>query len=148
MPNSQSKHNLIEEIRQEHEELREALGKIHQTLHKREAAVATVAKMLSLLGDDVEAHFSDEETAGFFDDVLDRAPRLSGRIDMLRNEHQQLSATVDHLQEVAISGDGSDDWWQRIETAFHEFSKELMHHESTENELLLEAYTEDIGTGD
>lgn len=148
MPQSESTHALMDEIRREHEELREALGKIHQTLHKREAAVPTVAEMLSLLGDDVEAHFSDEETSGFFDDVLGRAPRLSDRIDALRAEHQQLSATVHRLQVAATDGDGSDDWWQRIETAFHDFSKELMHHEGAENEILLEAYTDDIGAAD
>jgi iron-sulfur cluster repair protein YtfE (RIC family) len=138
----------MDQIRQEHEELRETLGKIHRTLGKREAAVAAVAEMLSLLGDDVETHFSDEETTGFFDNVLDRAPRLSDRIDALRSQHQELSATVESLQEVATSGDGSDDWWRRIETAFHDFSKELMHHEGSENELLLEAYTDDIGAAD
>ena len=146
MNEPQTKHALLEEIRKEHEELREVLGVVHRTLGKREAAVATVAEMLSLLGDDVAAHFSDEESAGFFDDVLDRAPRLSNRIDALRGEHQQLSATVARLQVVATNGDGSSDWWQQIETAFHDFSKELMHHETTENELLLEAYTDDIGT--
>lgn len=148
MPQSQPTHELMDQIRQEHEELRETLGKIHRTLGKREAAVAAVAEMLSLLGDDVETHFSDEETTGFFDNVLDRAPRLSDRIDALRSQHQELSATVESLQEVATSGDGSDDWWRRIETAFHDFSKELMHHEGSENELLLEAYTDDIGAAD
>ena len=148
MPQSQSTHELMDQIHREHEELRDALGNIHRTLGRREAGVATVAEMLSSLGDDVETHFSEEETAGFFDDVLERAPRLSDRIDTLRAEHQQLSAAVEKLEEVATSGDGSADWWQQIETAFHEFSKELMHHESCENELLLEAYTDDIGAAD
>ena len=93
-------------------------------------------------------HFAEEETAGFFDDVVDRAPRLSDRIDALRTEHQQLLAAIRRLNEVAGDGDGSADWWQRLEAAFHQFSNDLMHHESTENEILLEAYTDDIGAAD
>jgi iron-sulfur cluster repair protein YtfE (RIC family) len=148
MNEPQPSHEFFEEIRREHEELRDLLGDIHQMLAKRLEAVASVSEMLASLGDHVETHFSEEETAGFFDDVTDRAPRLSDRIDALRTEHQQLLAAVRRLKEVANGGDGSADWWQRLESAFREFSKELMHHESSETEILLEAYNDDIGAAD
>ena len=148
MNDPQANHELFEDIRREHEELRELLGEIHQMLAKRLEAVANVSEMLASLGDHVETHFAEEETAGFFDDVTDRAPRLSDRIDALRRDHLELLATVRQLNEVAGSGDGSADWWERLESAFHEFSKDLMHHESAESEILIEAYTDDIGAAD
>ena len=148
MNEPQTEHGLFEEMLEEHEELRELLGEIHRMLAKRLEAVASVSEMLASFGEHVETHFAEEETAGFFDDVVDRAPRLSDRIDALRTEHQQLLATVRRLNEIAGDGDGSADWWQRLEAAFHKFSNELMHHEHTENEILLEAYTDDIGTAD
>jgi len=147
MNQAQSKHELFEEIRREHEELRELLGDVRRMLASRLETVASVAEMLALLSEHVETHFSEEETAGLFDQVVDRAPRLSDRIDSLRTEHQQLLSSVRNLNEAA-AGDSSGDWWKRLETAFHEFSSGLMHHESAENEILLEAYTDDIGAAD
>lgn len=148
MNEPQTSHELAEQIRQEHEELRALLGEIHGMLAKRLEAVASVAETLASLNEHVETHFAEEETAGLFDDVVDKAPRLSERIDALRNEHEQLLVAVRRLSEVANDGDGSDDWWQRLDAAFHEFSRDLMHHESCENEILLEAYTDDIGAAD
>ena len=148
MNKPQTKHELSEEILREHEDLRELLGKIHRMLANRLESVASVSEMLASFGEHVELHFAEEETAGFFDDVVDRAPWLSNRIDALRTEHQQFLAAVRKLNEVAADGDGSADWFQRLESAFHRFSSELMHHESVENAILLEAYTDDIGAAD
>lgn len=148
MNEPKSQHDIMEEIRREHEELRALLGDVHQMLAKRVETVAGVSEKLASLVHQVETHFSEEETAGFFDDVIERAPRLSDRIDVLRDEHRKLQAAVRHLQELAGQGDGSADWWQRLDSAFHDFSKELMHHESCESEILLEAYTDDIGAAD
>ncbi len=148
MNQTQSKHELFEEIRREHEELRVLLGDIKRMLGKRLETVASVAEMLASLGEHVETHFAEEETAGLFEHVVDRAPHLSERIEALRTEHQQLLSDVRRLSQVASAGDRSGDWWQQLETAFHEFSSGLMHHESAENDLLQEAYTDDIGAAD
>ena len=77
-----------------------------------------------------------------------RAPRLSDNVESLKRDHQSLLSAVRKLNQVASQGNGSSDWWQQLEQAFHQFSTDLMHHESTENELLQQAYTDDIGTGD
>ena len=148
MQKQESSKRRHEEVEREHAALRDALGALHRVLAQRQGAVATVAEQLCALGDDVAEHFSDEETAGFFDDLLAQAPHLANRIDQLREEHQQLSDTIERLKVVAVHGDGSAPWWEQLEAAFHAFSKELMHHEATENELLVEAYTDDIGAAD
>jgi iron-sulfur cluster repair protein YtfE (RIC family) len=148
MNKPQTKHELSEELLQDHEHLGELLGRIHRILGDRQETVVGVAEVLASFGEHVERHFAEEETAGFFDDVVDRAPWLSNRIDALRTEHQQFLNAVGRLNEVAVDGDGSADWFQRLEVAFHEFSSELMHHESAENAILLEAYTNDIGAAD
>jgi len=74
-----TKHQLFEEALREHEDLRELLGKIRHMLAGRLATVAGVSEMLASFGEHVELHFAEEETAGFFDDVVDRAPWLSNR---------------------------------------------------------------------
>jgi len=51
------------------------------------------------------------------------------------------------LVHLASNDDGSQ-WRQRLRAKFHDFGARLMHHETKENELLLEAYGDDIGDKD
>ncbi len=140
--------DLCEQIQREHDELRELLGNVHQTLVNRSESVANVAQVMGSLREHAITHFREEEEDGFFDQVISIAPRVTERANGIRDEHQQLAAEVDRLVEMTSGGDGSPAWWQQLNDAFHEFSKDLMHHESKENELLQEVYTEDIGSAD
>ncbi len=104
--------------------------------------------MFASLCNQIETHFGEEETAGFFDDIVAQAPRLSQQTEHVCDEHGCLLETVRKLANQANDGDGSTDWWQRLESAFREFSKRLMQHESKENDLLFQAYYDDIGSPD
>lgn len=137
-----------ERIRREHEELRELLGFVHLTLPKRLETVASVSQMFASLCNQIETHFGREETAGLFDDIVAQASRLSQQTEHLRDEHGCLLEAARKLANQAKGGDGSDDWWQRLESEFQEFSKQLMQHESKENDLLFQAYFDDIGSPD
>ena len=148
MNDSQNTQELVESMRQEHEELRDLLGSLNRRLADRLEGVASVAEMMASLDEHVQTHFNQEEATGLFDAVIDRAPRLADRIADLRTEHQQLLSAVRELKQAADQGDGSTDWWQGLNSAFHSFSKELMHHENSETDVLMEAYTDDIGAAD
>ena len=148
MSKPETKHELLAQVQRDHEELREMLGIVSRTLSRRESSVPAVVEALTRLGRDVAQHFSDEESAGLFSDIESRAPRMADRVAELRAEHQRLADAIADLQNVAARGDGSDAWWEQVGRAYQVFSKELMHHESYENELLLRAYTDDIGSGD
>jgi len=93
-------------------------------------------------------HFDQEETSGFFKEIVERAPRLSDRADALIQEHAELRETIRQLVEQARKNRKSSNWWDETEDAFHDFSKRLMRHESEENSLLQEAYGVDIGSQD
>ncbi len=148
MTSKPSRSDSLEQIRREHEELRQLLGNVRQTLAKRLATVVNVADQIGKLCEEVETHFTQEEIDGFFDQVVEHAPRLSHDTDQLRTEHVRLREVIRDLSHCASEGDGSADWWERIEAQFHEFSKQLMRHETKENELLQSAYTDDIGLAD
>lgn len=148
MTSEPTRRDTLEEIQREHEELRKQLGNVRQTLAKRLATVVNVAELIGKLCEEVETHFTQEEIDGFFDQVVEQAPRLSSNTEQLRAEHVRLRELIRDLSRCAGAGDGSDDWWERIEAQFHEFSKQLMRHESKENELLQSAYTDDIGQAD
>ncbi len=83
-----------QQLQQEHAELRELLGNIHRVLSERLESVARVSEMLASLSSHIEAHFKEEEVAGFFDEIVEHAPRLSSHTEALRSEHTQLLAAV------------------------------------------------------
>lgn len=156
MPNP-SDRTVEERIRQEHEELRELLGKVHRTLARRPHSPTDVLKMLQSLYCQLQLHFDEEEVGGLFVEICSLAPRLSERAEALRVEHAWLNNRLLELIQCADSGCASDcansdsncdDERLTLEAKFHEFSKELMQHERKENELLMEAYGDDIGASD
>jgi len=148
MTEQQPDQELFEEIRREHEGLRNLLAGLHKVLGDRLEQVEEVSRRMESLSARIETHFNQEELTGFFDRIVDRAPRLSEQIDDLRAEHQSMLSDVRALHEISVDGDGSPAWWQRLEDKFHQFSKELMQHEHKENQLLQQAYDEDIGAAD
>ena len=143
----ESRHELFEQIEQDHAELRKLLSELHQVLAKKLESVARVAELVASLTDHLETHFEEEEATGVFEQVTAREPRLSDRASALYAEHDELRKTMHALNQAAKSGGGTD-WWEQLEVAFHDFSKGLMHHEHQENELVQEAYDQDIGAGD
>ena len=142
------KHGLFEQIQQDHAELRKVLGEVHQVLSRKQASVDSVAELIKVLTDHIETHFEEEESTGVFQQISAREPRLTARAEGLRDEHDQLRQTVHSLNLAAQGESGTADWWEKIETAFHDFSKDLMRHEHQENELVQEAYEQDIGAAD
>lgn len=140
--------DIFEDIRREHDELRVKLRTVNRLLTGRVAAIHQVAESLNSLSDQLEVHFFDEENGGLFQTVCQQAPRFTRRSKRIRAEHAWLLEMFRNVVEIAQKGDGSDEWWKELERAFHQFSINLMHHESKESELLQDAYSEDIGAAD
>lgn len=136
---------IYDEIRREHEHLRELLGNLHQALIERREAANKLSEMMTSLQEHVRVHFHEEEEGGFFSEVTAQAPRMSDRADELKNEHVDLGAMVVELVTIANE---ENELCKSLDTKFHDFSRALMQHESKENELLLDAYEDDIGSAD
>jgi iron-sulfur cluster repair protein YtfE (RIC family) len=148
MMNNSTEEDVLQRIQQEHRQLRELLGNVHQAFAQGEQRSADLIPLLHTLWSLVEEHFCEEEQGGFFKQVTDQAPGLANRAAAVRGEHAVLRDRVSRLCFEAALGGGGQPWWQHLEQQFHEFSKELMHHEGRENELLQEAYEQDIGPSD
>jgi iron-sulfur cluster repair protein YtfE (RIC family) len=148
MTSNSSNEEALKRIQEEHHELRELLGKIHQALTQHRQDIAEVSSLLNTLKDQIEEHFREEEEGGFFEQITDQAPRLQHRAGEVRDQHADLSERISQLCVQASTGSGDESWWQEMERQFHDFSKELMHHEGRENELLQDAYAQDIGPTD
>ena len=135
-------------IEEQHVHLRDMIAEIGRTLENSFESDEQVCCQLATLLVKLESHFLDEEEEGFFEQIEQKAPRLSSETEQLKEEHQRLLIQVSKLIATAESCERTVSWWENLKTDFHEFSKALMHHESMENQLLQRAYNEDIGTRD
>ena|GEM_PF-1785283 len=135
-------------IDSQHVALRERIAGIRKTLEGQPDKPELVGSQLSMLSEELQEHFLEEEKGGFFDMIRQRAPRLASDTKLLEEEHQEFLGRIRDLITTAETCEGSEPWWQRLKAEFHEYSKGLMHHESLENQLLQRAYNEDIGSHD
>ena len=141
-------HEIFKKIKQEHDALRGKFRRIHDVLAGPEIAADEMARLLREFQNALIVHFSNEESDGFFEEVTTHAPRLTGRADQLCHEHEQLRHKAEELCRFAETGSPSVAWWRKLSSRCHEFSKQLMHHESEENKLLQQTHNEDIGASD
>ena len=148
MSSKSTNDDTLKRVQEEHRVLRELLVKVHQALTQHQQNIAEVSSLFNSLRNQIEEHFREEEEGGFFEQITDQAPRLEHRADEVRGEHAQLRDSISRLCFDVATGNGSEAWWQQLEEQFHAFSKELMRHEGHENELLQEAYQQDIGPSD
>ncbi len=107
--------------------------------------------MLGTLRDQLALHFALEEAYGYFEDPVFVAPRLSLKASTLRDEHKtlysQICALADEVEKQYYAG-RLVTVAARITKQFMAFDELICRHESDENELILQAYEDDIGVGD
>lgn len=85
-------------------------------------------------------HLETEESSGVLEQAAEAEPRLAMRVDALHVEHTKLRKGVTDLFGGAVDGD-----WGEFHTRFTAFCDLLATHERAENEVLMDAYLEDIG---
>ena len=141
-------HDVAERIKQEHDALRDKLRQIHAALAVRELEPDELRELLREFQIALGVHFStEEESEGFFESVTAHAPRLSGKAGQLCVEHNELLRKAAELCRFAAAGSPSLTWWRELNSRCHEFSRQLMQHESEESQLLQEAYQDDLSGG-
>jgi len=148
MNRTNSETEIVEQIMQEHDALRDKLKRIHAVLAEPGPAQEEIEELLREFLTTLVVHFSNEENEGFFSEVSAHAPRLAGRAGKLCVEHRQMLHDANVLCRFAAAGSPSMPWWRELRTRCHEFSKRLMQHEVEENRLLQESHLADIGACD
>lgn len=96
-------------------------------------------------------HFSLEEAYGYFEDAMAVAPHLSRRAETLRGQHFDLFADLCRLVESAeqlLYHEQPTSLLERLAGQYRRFLVRFREHESQESDLILEAFNDDIGTGD
>lgn len=105
----------------------------------------------SELRDQLALHFALEEAYGYFDDPLHASPRICERAERLREEHrglfEKIRVLAEFVEDLNCHGRLASHARQ-VSLRFAAFHEQLMAHEDHENDLILEAYEEDLGGGD
>ncbi|MEM7314213.1 MAG: hemerythrin domain-containing protein, partial [Planctomycetota bacterium] len=74
-------------------------------------------------------------------------PWLAQRAEDLRSEHDDLATRMERL--VRFAEDSSDvESVNLLRNEFHGFLADFRRHESDENELILQAFNDELGVGD
>jgi iron-sulfur cluster repair protein YtfE (RIC family) len=146
----------VEWAQREHVALRQGLEALERLLrelvdelragHAAEARISAAQGSLESLGSQLREHFALEERGGYFSEALAVAPRLSRRADALLREHAAFLERLGNLREMAFESRAPGDLWSAIEEGLRELAADLRAHEERENELILQAFDEDLGT--
>lgn len=137
-----------EKILEEHRTLKGLLGQIEQALGQRTASIDEVSHLLAQFGDQLVKHFALEEEGSYFSELMLRAPQLVARANALMAQHPKICTQVRDLVVDLKLDQSPSDWWEETSRRFDAFKAELLRHESGENGLLQEAYTQDLGAHD
>jgi hypothetical protein len=137
-----------EAIQGDHRHLKDTLERLHQQLFAAALTRAQTDQELRNLEAELEEHFVQEESGGFFAEILEFSPELDGRVHELLRQHQEFLGVLRSLRRArrwACGESGSRDGWLAEFARFHQRFNE---HEVAENELQYVALQRDLGTGD
>ena len=143
-PEPKDYHQVLEQ----HQAMKALLSRLDKLLKQETTAVDEVAQLLGELGDRLVKHFTLEEEGGYFSEALMHAPRLISRANELMAQHPKMTTEARQLAVDLQSVRGSANWRQETRKRFEAFRRELTRHEQSEDRLLQEAYTRDIGSAD
>jgi hypothetical protein len=145
---------FLQEIKQDNQELHRLLTQVQELCSKQKPAPGCrqeFADLLSKLRDQLAMHFALEEAYGYFEDSLIIDPRLSRRAERLRTQHASLFSKFCRIVDEAmqmLENRSPRSVCRRIASRFEEFHSALQLHEQQENELIIEAFEQDVGVGD
>jgi len=94
---------------------------------------------------EVKEHFRFEEQNGYMGAVRKREPRLEHTIQQLEEEHRQLLRSLETLLGVVQAATSLDNVFREKVRAWVE---RVRHHEARENEVIQDAYNQDISAED
>lgn len=94
-------------------------------------------------------HFEAEEKGPLFTELPKRRPTVGARINALKEEHPRLLTEIDRIIEITGGMRQAELYELReINARIQLFVARLRRHEATENEIIFEAYWDDVGVGD
>jgi len=145
--------SALDEARARRKTLHDALVHLEEAISSPAANripdwTATVLKEMIETRDAFDQHvLVTEKPDGLYDEILERAPRLTGNVRRLREEHPEIVAAshelIDRLEQVEI---GSGEWSvEKARDDLQRFIGSVIRHRQRGADLVWEAYNVDIG---
>ena len=148
MNQSKLDHDFFEMMKREHSELIDLMSRVRHALESDIRDPGGINQLIGDLYENIVSHFHHEEEGGYLCEALERAPRLSPHAEKLFEQHETLGELLGELLGLAQQREGTDSWWKNLSESFNNFSRELLQHEAAEDDLVQEAFIQDVGTGD
>lgn len=140
--------DIFREIDDEHRDLDHQYEAIRDFLGDVPGRPEVIRQRFAQLAALLECHFAREEEDGYFDEIIELAPRLASQVAMLQAEHDDLLCRLQRFDErIAATIDLAADY-EMFRRDFGEFLDACVEHEARETTLVQEAYLVDIGVGD
>lgn len=107
-----------------------------------------VQETLVEVGDALANHVEmTEGPDGLYTDVLERTPRLTYRVERLRDDHDDLRRRIAALEPL-LAEPPSEPQVESIRDRGFELLEQISRHRSRGSDLIYESYDFDIGTGE
>lgn len=152
-PQDRTDTSALEEARQRRKTLHDTLVHLEEAISSPAAGripdwTASVLKEMTEIHDAFEQHVVvTERPDGLYDEILERAPRLSMNVGKLRGEHPSIGTAIDQmiarLEQVEVGG---TEWsLQAARDDLQRFIGQVIRHRQRGADLVWEAYNVDIG---
>ncbi len=143
-----SKSVKFDPFAEEHDHLRDILEQIQLQLDDRSIPRHDILVAFSELHREALEHFVHEEQFdGFFDNIIDQAPRLHTSAKRLIAEHMRFLGDLQTMQDI-VARSPANRWREWVATQYATFVQRFCQHEQAETELMHEAFYQDIGAED
>lgn len=141
---------FLQEIKEDNQRLREIFCMLRDKETPWRLTVRELAELVAQLRDQLATHFALEEAFGYFEHPVRVAPHLGEKAEELISEHESLYAAACELAETGdrYSRHSGEHHARQMWSQFKEFDAMFQRHESRENELIMQAFTDDLGVGD
>ncbi|HVO12016.1 MAG TPA: hemerythrin domain-containing protein [Vicinamibacteria bacterium] len=103
-----------------------------------------VAARLDALRGPLAAHFDEEERAGLFEEIEERAPEHASTCTSLRRAHQRLLQRLDTLRRASPLERRGPAWTREVRSLVDE----IYRHEASETDLLTRALDDGTAAAD
>lgn len=147
---------FLQEIKEDNRQLRDLFQQmltLFSSPRRVRLGPRNIVQQLWQLRDQLAMHFALEDAYGYFEDAVAEAPRLSDMAEQLHSEHDGLFLEICELVEEGEAllyreRKGRPRQQTELAVRFYRFHARFQEHETRENELIFQAFDDDIGVGD
>jgi len=145
--------SIVKEIRDEHRACMQLLSEVEECLDSPPddpaGWISDLKQKLTELTAALDEHFTGEEAGPVFRKLPIQHPRLAGPLKQLEEEHATMRSELKTVLDKADELSQPEVFELReLNARVQLFVARLRRHEAAENEIVIQAYWDEVGVGD